>query len=158
MIVQMWDGIPLEITLEMAKEFNRVFGKYDYAAFPVGFCGPGQMLGERLVPDYIFGATRFLPGGLDISIKLAPACKIHDDDYVLAPPTWDAFHEANSRLYANLRSIIRAKTTPGIKQDIALRYPAVYAESVDAFGRAIFWEIKKWQGHSIPRSAAWIIA
>lgn len=158
MIIQMWDGIPLEITLEMVREFNRVFGKYGYDEFPAGFCGPGQRFGERLVPDYIFSPTRFLPGPLNVSIKLAPACKIHDDDYTLAPPTWDAFHAANSRLHANMISIIRAKTSPGIKQSIALKYPAVYGESVDMFGRAIFWDIKKSQGHPIPQSAAWLLA
>lgn len=157
MIIQMWDGIPLQITLPMVESFNKTFGKYDYESFPASYCGAGNGFGEKLIPDYVYGYTRILPGFLDISIKLSPACKIHDDDYELAPPTWEAFHEANSRLYANTKSIIVKKTNPGLIKRNALRYPAIYSQAVDAFGRGIFWRIKRAQGFSIPPSALWLL-
>jgi len=152
-IIQMWCGIPLQITEPMAA----IFPRKTYDSMPANYCGAGRGLGEKLVPDYVFWYTRWLPGWLDISIKLAIACWIHDKDFELAPPTWDAFHKANSRVYANIKAIIIARTKPGLIRWIALHYPEIYAHSVDTIGRSLFWNLKHDQGHVLPKSAHWLL-
>jgi hypothetical protein len=153
MIVQMWDGMGMQVTEPMI----RLFPWCSYEDFPTNYCGPGDGLEQRLIPDSIFGLTAFLPGFLDISIKLAPACFIHDLDWQFAPPTWDAFHESNSRFYANLKTIVEAKAKPGLIRRHAKKFPAIYAQTVDTLGRPKFWALKRDQGLAIPASAAWLI-
>ena len=64
-------------------------------------CGPGHDWLETIIPESILG------------LKISIACYIHDDDWAIAPPTWDAFHAANSRLLTNLNSIIDTKSKIG---------------------------------------------
>jgi hypothetical protein len=140
-----WCGIELEIPphLEM------YFPPLGYEDFPLNFCGAGSGIGEWIVPDTLWTG--------DDLIKLSPACAIHDTDWVHATPTWDYFHESNSRLYTNIKSIILAKATTERSERFARRVPALYAHAVDTAGRKIFWTIKKKQGYGIPKSAAWLL-
>ena len=154
MIIQMWEGIPLQIPEKMVPEFANIFGGFTYNNFPDDFCGSGK-IGEKMVPDYIYEGSRLLPRFLDISIKISPACAIHDTDWDLAEPTWDAFHETNLRLHDNIATIIQCRTKPGILQLYAMAYPDIYKEAVETMGRIIFWRLKKAQGHAIPSSAEW---
>lgn len=155
-IVMMWDGMGMQITPEMVP----LFPSCSYRDFPTGYCGAGNGWGERMVPDYIFGYTRCLPGPLNIAIKISPACYFHDLDYKLAGPTWEAFHAANSRLYANIRAIVNKQSQgyPAVLRRHALRYPELYSQAVDTLGRPIFWGLKRDEGHPLPASAAWILA
>jgi len=155
MIIQMWEGMGLQIIEEIVPHFPFC----SYEEFPDCYCGAGDGLGQKIVPDYVYGYTKHLPGCLNISIKLSPACWIHDEDFKHASPTWDAFHACNSRLFANTKTIIEKKSReyPTALRNHALRYPDLYSQSVDAFGRVVFWKIKKEQGYKIPISAAWLL-
>lgn len=156
MIIQMWEGMQFQVTENMVP----LFPTNTYANFPAKFCGAGHGLGEWVVPDFIFGATKFLPWKLNISIKISPACRIHDLDWQFAEPTWEAFFTANSRLYANIKAIV-VKQSEGypeflIKQ--ALKYPAVYANAVSSIiGQRIFWNLKKDEGYELPASVLWMV-
>ncbi len=153
MIVQMWDGMGMQVTEPMV----RLFPWCSYEDFPTNYCGPGDGIGETLIPDSILGLTAFLPGFLDVSIKLSPACFIHDLDWQFAPATWEAFHDSNCRLYANTKTIIETKAANRLVRWHARKFPAIYAQTVDTVGRPLFWRIKRDQGLAIPASAAWLI-
>ena len=128
--------------------------KYTYETFPVNYCGAGNGFGEKIVPDFIFGLSRFLRiFGLDFSIKISPACFVHDSDYESAPPEWQEFYDANDRLHENIEHIIEKKARNEILKDIA-RYRAVtYRNAVDLKGKSVFWSLKAEQGHNIPADA-----
>ena len=155
-IIMMWEGMGLQITEPMVP----LFPPCSYAEFPTRYCGAGNGWGERMVPDYVFSFTRCLPGPLNIAIKISPACYIHDLDYQFAAPTWEAFHAANSRFYANIKAIVdkQAQGYPAPLLRQAMRYPEVYAQAVDTIGRPVFWSIKRDEGHLLPASAEWILA
>ena len=153
-IVQMWEGMPLQITEPMVLLFPRC----GFDDFPDDCCGAGQGFWERVVPDYIYIPPIIIRGAWPTRIKISPACRIHDLDWDLAAPTWDDFHAANSRLYANIKAIILKKTTTDSDtQYYALRFCAIYAGAVDTAGRKVFWRLKKEQGFEIPQSAAWLL-
>jgi len=152
-IVQMWEGMPLEITEQAITGFP---WSMPYNTFPDDCCGAGKGIWERLVPDYI-RIPHLIPCSLTRKIKISPACWLHDLEYE-SGTTWDDFHAANSRLYANIKTIILKHTEPeSAAQYFALRSPAIYAQAVDTLGRKIFWAIKQEQGHTVPRSAAWLL-
>ena len=155
MIIQMWEGMGLQVIEQVVP----LFPFCSYADFPDCYCGAGNGLGQKLVPDYVYSYMRWLPGRLDISIKLSPACWLHDKDFEFSPPTWDSFHASNSRLFANCKTIIdkQSEGYPSILRRHALHYPDIYAQAVDTLGRRIFWQLKQRQGHTIPASAAWLI-
>ena len=154
MIIQMWENMALQVTESMVT----LFPKCSYRDFPDNCCGAGQGFFEKIVPDYIYIPPIIIPGANPKRIKISPACAIHDLDWDFSKPTWDDFHESNSRLYANIKVIVEAKTEPGsATRYYALRSPAIYAHAVDTAGRKIFWKIKKDQGHKIPDSAAWLL-
>ena len=152
----MWNGIPLQMTDEVAALFPF---KTSYDEFPDCYCGAGNGLGEKIVPDYVYWYTRKLPGALNISIKLSPACWCHDKGWDKAPPTWDAFHAENSQFYANNKAIIDFYSVnfPKIIRNHALKYPKYYSQAVDTFGRVVFWKLKQQQGYKIPTSASWLL-
>jgi len=155
MIIQMWEGMGLQVIDEVVP----IFPFCSYADFPDCYCGAGEGIWQRAVPDYVYGLTRILPSPLNISIKISPACWLHDKDFEHAPPTWDAFHAANSRLFANTKAIIdkQSEGYPDVLRKHAMRYPDIYSQSVDALGRVVFWRLKSEQGHAIPGSAAWLL-
>jgi hypothetical protein len=154
MLIQMWEGMGLQITEAMVK----IFPKCSYLDFPENCCGAGDGIWEKVVPDYIYIYPIIVHGAKFQRIKISPACTIHDLDYDLGPPTWDHFHESNSRLYANIKTIVQKHTIEGSNAQIyALRFPAIYAHAVDTAGRKIFWKIKQEQGFKIPDSASWLI-
>jgi hypothetical protein len=153
MIIQMWEGMGMQVTEQIVP----LFPFCSYADFPDCFCGAGDGLGQALVPDYVYGYTRWLPQPLDISIKLSPACWLHDKDWEFAAPTWGEFHDSNSRLYANTKVIIEKQARSGLIRSHAMRYPELYSQAVDTIGRSIFWRLKQRQGYTIPGSAAWLL-
>lgn len=145
-----FDGIFLQCPEEIFKVFPK---DLDYDTFPDDFCGAGKGLGEKIVPDYIFGLTRFLPFGLDISIKISPACWIHDKDWQLSAPTVQAFTESNDRFHLNIEAIIRAKAKNDWIKARAMYRPVTYMNAVSLAGRYIFWSMKEAQGYEIPYHA-----
>ena len=88
--------------------------------------------------------------GLDISIKLSPACFIHDWDWYYAQPDEGSFAATNERLSINLGRMIDAYARWDFVRDRA-RYRAItYWNAVDEFGEAGFWNLKMAQGHKVP--------
>ena len=151
----LWCGIELSMTDAVSQMFPF---HIPFDEFPVNCCGAGKGLGEWVVPDCVW-VKPFAPFAVDRRIKISPACAVHDLGWELAVPTWDAFHEENSLLFANIKSIIVAKTEEGSdERKYANRYPALYAHAVDTAGRKIFWNMKREQGYDIPRSAAWLLS
>jgi len=155
MIVQMWEGMALQITVPMITAFP---WQRSYEDFPTNCCGAGAGFWERVVPDYIHIPPIIVRGADPTAIKISPACSIHDLDWDNAAPSWDDFHAGNSRFYANIKTIVLKKTRAGSNTQLyALRYPAIYAHAVDTGGRKVFWKLKRDQGHQIPDSAAWLL-
>ena len=60
------------------------------------FCGAGDGLGDRIVPDHI------------CSVSVSPCCFEHDISWALAENSFAAFMKANLRLWLNLRSLVLA--------------------------------------------------
>ncbi len=141
-----WDGIDLQIQDTMLPLLS--YWKYDN--FPSNFCGAGRGFWEWVIPDVLV-----VLGQKDI--KLSMPCAIHDWDWECGEPTWDFFHDSNSRLYYNIKSVILAKAETERVKAYADRLPAIYAHSVDTVGRNIFWKLKEKQGYPIPRSASWML-
>jgi hypothetical protein len=146
-----FDGIQLSIPEKLLPIFP---SNYTYKTFPDNFCGAGDGIGEKLVPDYIFGPTRFLKFiGLNVSIKLSPACWIHDKDWIVAEPTWEAFGETNDRFHKNLEAIIEAKCKYEWLKARALYRPVTYRNAVSIAGKSVFWSLKSAQGFHLPKNA-----
>lgn len=146
-----FDGILFEAPSYIAESFPMQF---NYENFPACYCGAGNGFGERIIPDYIFGPTRFFKFlGLDISIKISPACWIHDKDFEGAAPTWEEFTEANKRFVHNISEIIDVHARNGWVKARALYRPVTYRNAVDSFGRYVFWSLKVEQGYVIPNEA-----
>ena len=105
---------------------------------------PGYDWLETIVPESILG------------LKISIACYIHDDDWTIAPPTWDAFHAANSRLLTNLNSIIDTKSTfilRPLRRFIATLYFIAVNDASE-----VFWDIKRsqmsngqWKTYTLPK-------
>ena len=106
-------------------------------------CGPGHDWLETIIPESILG------------LKISIACYIHDDDWAIAPPIWDAFHAANSRLLTNLNSIIDTKSTlilRPLRRFIATLYFIAVNDASE-----LFWDIKRsqmsngqWKTYTLP--------
>lgn len=143
--------IPLEIPIDLRYKFPMNF---TYRTFPDNFCGSGDGVSEKIIPDYIYSYTKWLKWlGLDFSIKLSPACWIHDKEWIITLPTWDAFHESNDRLHRNIESIIEVKCRNEFLKARALYRPVTYKNAVNIHGKSNFWTLKVAQGHTIPSNA-----
>jgi len=150
-IIHEWDGIQLSMPERVLPLFHTV---HNYKSFPDNYCGAGKGLGEKLVPDYIFGPSRYLDFmGFNFSIKITPACFIHDEDWSDADPTWTDFYASNFRLSSNIASIIQSKAANGFIKARALYRPVTYQNAVDIAGKGVFWSIKAGQGYKIPHDA-----
>jgi len=144
----MFDKILLLAPEKIAEQFPK---SYTYDSFPDSYCGAGNGLGEKLVPDYIFGFLRPLRYfGLDYSIKVSPACYIHDKEWWDAEPTAFDFDSSNNRLHTNMESIIEAKARNAFMKARALYRPVTYLNAVNIHGKRIFWSMKAGQGHIVP--------
>jgi hypothetical protein len=115
------------------------------AAFP-DCCGAGRGLGQVIVPERNWG------------LRISPACYVHDDDWDTAPPTWEAFRAANSRLLENINALIEHTTYWAVLR-VLRRYRAMTYYSAVSEAAAIFWRIKRrqidngmWPGMSLPRN------
>ncbi len=152
--IVIYEGIVLSMPVVIAEEFNREFYGVSYDQFPDDCCGAGKGIGEKLVPDYAFGFTRIFSKlklkSLDISIKLSPACWIHDEDWQRAAPTHEAFDISNERFRFNLDSIIQNKGKNDLVVAIGRHLPITYMNSVDLLGRYVFWSMKYSQGFVLP--------
>jgi hypothetical protein len=148
---------PLDITTFRATDFNMLvpelalpyLPKLTLKQYPTHFCGAGKGLSEWVIPD-VFWFFWY-------NIKISPACLVHDLEYALAPPTWDAFRAADSRLQTNINSIIEQFYDEGCVRKFFKALGAIYLLSTDTFGKYVFWELKKKQGHTIPSSAKWYV-
>lgn len=144
-------GIYLAAPENVAARFPK---QYTYETFPINYCGAGNGFQEKIIPDYVFGFSRYAGFlGLDCSIKISPACKIHDDDYDLALPYWDDFRACNDRLQHNIEQIIEAKSRNEFLKAISLYRPVTYRNAVDIFGKSVFWSLKEEQGFDLPINA-----
>lgn len=117
-----------------------------YNEFPACYCGAGSGIGELLVPDWIFGLFRWCGW----AILISPACWIHDQDWDLAEPTIEEFTESNDRFQANINALITVANVPGFVKRLARYRACTYRNAVDGPGEAIFWRLKKEQGHDVP--------
>jgi len=100
-------------------------------------CGAGRGLGEKLIPEKVFG------------LRISAACWIHDRDWELAEPTWDAFHAANGRLLHNMVQIITIKSSNMFIRTLRIYRPSTYFAAVSTAGAGIFKKLKRTQGHDI---------
>ena len=147
--------IVLEIPVPLKYKFPK---QYSYKTFPDHFCGSGDGISEQLVPDYIYSFTRYLKWiGLNFSIKLSPACWIHDKEWIIAEPTWEAFHESNERLQNNMKEIIKRKCRNEYLKAFALYRPVTYMNAVNLHGKRNFWTLKAAQGFDIPANANFFV-
>ena len=91
-------------------------------------CGPGKGLGERVVPEKIFG------------LRVSPACWIHDKSWECADPTVLDFHISNIMFVWNLFSIIEAFPSKWWIANVLREYRAVtYFNAVNGpLGRRCF--------------------
>lgn len=115
------------------------------AAFP-DCCGAGRGLGQIMVPETIWG------------LRISPACYVHDDDWDIAPPTWEAFRAANSRFLENINSLINHSSRLALLRMLR-RYRAATYYSAVSEASIIFWRLKRrqiengrWPGQAIPRN------
>jgi hypothetical protein len=83
-----------------------------FEKFP-SYCGPGRA-GDSLIPDTICG------------VNIAPACFVHDVDWLVCDGTWLDFQKANNRFLRNLTSIINTKVPLYMR-------PVAYAKAL------LFW-------------------
>lgn len=89
------------------------------------FCGTGDGMGDRIVPDTICGAW------------VQPACFVHDLDWAAgANSIWSEI-SSNWRLYRNLRSLCAAQLS-GIKLWRAYARCLLYWAAVSTVGHVLF--------------------
>lgn len=100
--------------------------------FP-SFCGAGGGLGDAVVPETCYG------------LPLSPACFVHDISWLVAGPSWAAFHQSNSMFLHNNLAIIQARSRFPLKQLRAYR-AVTYFNAVDTLGAPFFWEEKRQSG------------
>lgn len=120
------DGVPLLKPVGLIIPYTKI------EDFP-DCCGAGNGIGTILVPDTMYG------------LRVSPACYIHDYDFDKMPPTWEAFHIANSRFLHNLISIIQYTSDSNILRHVRLYRCVSYYNAVDSIGVRIFWGIKNRQ-------------
>ena len=96
-------------------------------------CGAGHGLGERLVPESVFG------------VRITPACYIHDHCWALAEPSWADFHAANSIFLHNMLAIIQTRSSHKLARAIRNYRALTYYNAVDIAGQDIFWALKNGQ-------------
>lgn len=97
-------------------------------------CGAGSGIGQKIVPDTIWG------------IPVSPGCFIHDFQWLIAPPTWEAFHASNGMFHRNLNSLIKAQSGNSFMLHLRMYRAVTYFNAVDSVGADIFWALKKEQG------------
>jgi hypothetical protein len=89
-------------------------------------CGAGEGLGERIVPDTIWG------------LKISLACFVHDDMFERGEKTWAHFHQSNSIFLKNIINIIHAYSKSRILKHLRLYRAVSYYNAVDRFGKRSF--------------------
>lgn len=91
------------------------------------FCGAGDGLGDRIVPDSICG------------VRISAACFIHDIDWATSPDTFQEFMAANGRLFLNSTAIILASDLTVWRKIRAIhRAAAAYLFAVCTVGKLFF--------------------
>jgi len=86
------------------------------------FCGAGNGLGDRLVPEKAHG------------VCLSPACFQHDLDYAISPRVWAAFCAANYRFLRNSISLALAQSTTDKQLILSVLGSIRYFSAVSIFG------------------------
>jgi len=126
-----FDGVPL-IVPNVGKGFEFPHPTFD--GFP-SRCGAGQGLGDAIVPEKILG------------LLISPACSIHDDDFGMAEPTWEAFHACNYRFLYNINSIIKYRSKSVVLKHLRMYRAVTYFNAVDTLGAKCFWDLKREQSY-----------
>jgi hypothetical protein len=93
-------------------------------------CGAGQGIGEKIVPETIWG------------VRVSLACFIHDDMWNRGEKSWSNFHQSNSIFLKNIISIIQAYSKSQLLKRLRLYRAVTYYNAVDDLGRDIFWELE----------------
>ena len=91
-----------------------------------GGCGAGDGLGDRLVPDTMWG------------LSVQPACEIHDWMYAKGRSIEDK-KQADGVFLDNLLRIIDAGTSSWVLRKLRRRRARTYYLSVKYFGGPAFW-------------------
>lgn len=103
------------------------------------YCGPGDGVGDKLVPDVI----------PIFRVKLSPACWIHDLCFQLGDPTWSDFRLANSGMLTNAVACVYAQTNTYFTRRLCTRIVQGYVYSVDCeLGMFTYWKLKLRQGYT----------
>jgi hypothetical protein len=91
------------------------------------FCGAGDGLGDRLIPDHIN------------NVRVACCCFVHDIDWCMSDNSFSGFMRSNLRLWLNLRNVVIANDKPGwFRHVLAERKCFAYFAAVSIFGHKIF--------------------
>lgn len=101
-----FDGVCLRIPGD-----NFTWPHPTFSGFP-SCCGPGQGLGNKLVPESILG------------VRLSPACFIHDEMFASEKKSWANFYYSNAVFMANCMEINRVKSKTRFRA--WLRKPAIW--------------------------------
>lgn len=90
-----YNDIKLRMPTFLAYVWPRYLPTIDFPTY----CGAGDGLGDLLVPDSIYG------------MRVAPACLIHDIDWLVSSGTYAGFSRDNRRFLKNLLSIWRSNSS-----------------------------------------------
>ena len=91
------------------------------------FCGGGEGIGDRIVPDTIHG------------VSISPAGLVHDIDFAVLPKTFPSFMAANGRFFLNSAALIMASDLTTWKMIRALnRAMTAYLVAVSTVGVLFF--------------------
>jgi len=91
------------------------------------FCGGGEGIGDKIVPDTIHG------------VSISPAGLVHDIDFAVLPKTFPSFMAANGRFFLNSAALIMASDLTTWKMIRALNTAMVaYLVAVSTVGVLFF--------------------
>ena len=97
-------------------------------------CGPGQGIGELVVPEKLLG------------LRVTPACWIHDLSWSVARPFYDDYVQSNSVFLANMVSLIEYAPCIFFKRilkPVRFLLAISYYKAVSSdTGQHIFWSLK----------------
>lgn len=130
--VTLFDTIPLVVPVFGESDLPLRFPYQTLESFG-SYCGAGPGLGDKIVPEQIFG------------LKISPACYVHDVMYEVALPCWGEFHQANSVFLHNLLAIIEMRSANRLIASLRRYRAMTFYNAVDTLGAAAFWAVKDGQ-------------
>ena len=93
-----------------------------------GRCGPGKGLGDKLVPETLWG------------LSVTPACEIHDFMYSFGEKTAEYKDIADKVFLSNMLTIIDKKTRYKALKYLRKKRAFKYYVAVSTFGDACFYD------------------